>query len=86
MLTGRYSPRTGVRGVSLGQERLDLDETTLANVFQKAGYATGAFATLPLGQVPLPAGVGELRLRATEIPGQSAIDLRRVTLTLRPPE
>ncbi len=43
MLTGRYSPRTGVRGVSLGQERLNLDETTLANVFQKAGYATGAF-------------------------------------------
>jgi arylsulfatase A-like enzyme len=43
MLTGRYYPRTGVRGVSLGQERLNLDETTLADVFQKAGYATGIF-------------------------------------------
>jgi arylsulfatase A-like enzyme len=43
MLTGRYYPRTGVRGVSLGQERLNLDETTLADVFKKAGYRTGAF-------------------------------------------
>ena len=43
MLTGRYYPRTGVRGVSVGQERMNLDETTLAEVFRKAGYATGAF-------------------------------------------
>jgi arylsulfatase A-like enzyme len=43
MLTGRYYPRTGVRGVSVGQERLNLDETTLADVFQKGGYATGIF-------------------------------------------
>lgn len=42
-LTGRYHPRTGVYGVSLGQERMDLDETTLAQVFQAAGYATGIF-------------------------------------------
>lgn len=43
LLTGRYYPRTGVRGVSLGQERLNLDETTLAEVFHRSGYATGIF-------------------------------------------
>ncbi len=42
-LTGRYHPRGGVSGTSLGQERLDLDEHTLAEAFQAAGYATGAF-------------------------------------------
>ena len=42
-LTGRYHPRCGVRGVSRGGERLNLDETTIADIFQKAGYATGAF-------------------------------------------
>jgi arylsulfatase A-like enzyme len=42
-LTGRYHPRGGVRGVSTGQERLDLDEKTIADAFHAAGYATGAF-------------------------------------------
>ncbi len=42
-LTGRYHPRGGVIGVTRGEERLDLDETTLAQVFQQAGYATGCF-------------------------------------------
>jgi arylsulfatase A-like enzyme len=42
-LTGRYHARGGVRGVSTGQERLDLDERTIADTFQAAGYATGAF-------------------------------------------
>jgi arylsulfatase A-like enzyme len=42
-LTGRYYPRTGVSGVSLGQERMNADEMTLANVLHDAGYATGAF-------------------------------------------
>ena len=42
-LTGRYYPKTGVSGVSTGQERLNVDETTIANLFQAAGYATGAF-------------------------------------------
>ena len=40
MLTGRYHQRGGVRGVSTGGERLDLDEATLADMFQQAGYAT----------------------------------------------
>lgn len=42
-LTGRYHPRGGVRGVSEGAERLNLDEKTLADAFLAAGYATGAF-------------------------------------------
>lgn len=42
-LTGRYHPRCGVRGVSTGQERLNLDEKTIADAFANAGYATGAF-------------------------------------------
>jgi arylsulfatase A-like enzyme len=42
-LTGRYHPRTGVYGVSTGQERMDLDERTIADAFHAAGYATGAF-------------------------------------------
>ena len=42
-LTGRYHSRGGVRGVSTGQERLDLDERTVIDAFKAAGYATGAF-------------------------------------------
>ncbi len=42
-LTGRYHARGGVRGVSTGAERLNLDEKTIADTFSAAGYATGAF-------------------------------------------
>lgn len=42
-LTGRYHARSGVRGVSTGAERLNLDEKTIAQTFRAAGYATGAF-------------------------------------------
>lgn len=42
-LTGRYHPRGGVFNVSTGGERLDLDEKTIAQTFNAAGYATGAF-------------------------------------------
>jgi arylsulfatase A-like enzyme len=42
-LTGRYHPRSGVQGVSTGQERMDLGEKTIADAFKSAGYATGAF-------------------------------------------
>jgi arylsulfatase A-like enzyme len=42
-LTGRYFPRTGVRGVSTGFERLNVEEKTVADAFKAAGYATGAF-------------------------------------------
>ncbi|HOD81660.1 MAG: Arylsulfatase [Planctomycetes bacterium ADurb.Bin126] len=43
LLTGRYHLRGGVHGVSTGQERLNLDERTIADAFRKAGYATGCF-------------------------------------------
>ncbi len=43
ILTGRYSARGGVYSTSAGGERLDLDETTIAEVFKSAGYRTGVF-------------------------------------------
>lgn len=42
-LTGRYHSRGRVTGTSTGQERLNLDERTIAEAFKAAGYATGAF-------------------------------------------
>ncbi len=42
-LTGRYHPRSGVYSTSAGGERMDLDETTIADTFRAAGYRTGAF-------------------------------------------
>lgn len=42
-LTGRYHTRVGVRGVQNGNERLNLGERTIAEVFRDAGYATGLF-------------------------------------------
>lgn len=43
LLTGRFYPRAGVYSTSAGGERIDLDETTLADILQRNGYATGAF-------------------------------------------
>jgi arylsulfatase A-like enzyme len=51
-LTGRYYPRTGVSGVSRGQGRLNMDETTIADLFKAAGYATGAFGKWHNGTQP----------------------------------
>ena len=42
-LTGRYHPRSNVYSTSAGGERMDLDEMTIADLFKKSGYATGAF-------------------------------------------
>ena len=42
-LTGRYHPRSGVFSTGGGGERVDTDEETIADVFQKAGYDTGIF-------------------------------------------
>src|SRR4051794_14180689 len=42
-LTGRFFGRTGVHGVSTGEERLNLDEVTIAQAFKAANYATGCF-------------------------------------------
>lgn len=43
LLTGRYHLRGGVRGVSTGKERLNLDEKTIGDAFKAGGYATAAF-------------------------------------------
>jgi len=52
MLTGRYHARCGVRGVSTGAERMNLDERTIAETLQAAGYATGAFGKWHNGMQP----------------------------------
>jgi len=52
LLTGRYHPRGGVSGTSAGEERLDLDEHTIAESFQRAGYATGVFGKWHNGSQP----------------------------------
>ena len=41
------------------------------------------FRTMTLGEVKLEPGKGELKLRATDIPGKSVMELRRITLTLK---
>ncbi|MFP6762046.1 MAG: arylsulfatase, partial [Planctomycetaceae bacterium] len=51
-LTGRYYSRTGVSGVTRGEGRLNLDETTIADVFHEAGYATGIFGKWHNGTQP----------------------------------
>jgi arylsulfatase A-like enzyme len=43
LLTGRYHTRSGVFDTSEGGERMNLDETTFADIFREAGYATAAF-------------------------------------------
>ncbi len=59
-LTGRYHPRSGVYGTSAGGERMDPDETTVAETFKAAGYAAAAFGKWHNGmQYPLhPNGRG----------------------------
>ncbi len=42
-LTGRYHTRMGVYSTSTGGERFNADEQTIAEIFQRAGYATAAF-------------------------------------------
>ncbi len=52
LLTGRYHVRGGVYSTSAGGERLDLDETTIAEVFKSAGYATAAYGKWHNGMQP----------------------------------
>tara|TARA_Y100000588_G_scaffold255149_1_gene269686 strand:- start:4134 stop:5963 length:1830 start_codon:yes stop_codon:yes gene_type:complete len=51
-MTGRYNPRTGVRSASRGEERMDLDETTIFETFKAAGYKTAAFGKWHNGMQP----------------------------------
>jgi arylsulfatase A-like enzyme len=43
LLTGRYHPRGGVRDVSRGGERLNLNEKTIADALRAAGYVSALF-------------------------------------------
>ena len=43
LLTGRYSERTNVHGVTRNAEAMRHDEVTIAEVLKASGYATGAF-------------------------------------------
>ncbi len=52
LLTGRYFPRTGVYSTSAGGERMDYDETTLAEILKKAGYQTAAYGKWHNGTQP----------------------------------
>jgi len=52
LLTGRYHVRGGVYSTSEGGERLDLDENTIAEAFNTAGYNTGAFGKWHNGMQP----------------------------------
>ncbi|WP_373517358.1 arylsulfatase [Pricia sp.] len=52
LLTGRHFPRTGVYSTSAGGERMDYDETTLAEILKKAGYQTAAYGKWHNGTQP----------------------------------
>ncbi len=43
LLTGRYSLRTGVHGVTRAAETMRADEVTIAEIFKANGYTTGIF-------------------------------------------
>ena len=43
LLTGRYSLRSGVHGVTRGHETMRAEEVTIAELFHDAGYETGCF-------------------------------------------
>lgn len=51
-LTGRHFPRLGVYSTSAGGERFNLGETTIAEVFKKAGYRTAAYGKWHSGMQP----------------------------------
>ncbi len=52
ILTGRYFPRTGVYSTSEGGERINSDETTIADILRKAGYQTAAYGKWHNGVQP----------------------------------
>lgn len=49
LMTGRYNYRTGVVDTYAGRSMMDPQETTLAEMFGKAGYRTGIFGKWHLG-------------------------------------
>jgi arylsulfatase A-like enzyme len=65
LLTGRYALRSGVGGVSSGNERIEAGEKTIADCFKAAGYAPGIFGKWHNGAqwpyVPAARGFDEVR-------------------------
>lgn len=52
LLTGRYHVRSGVWSTGAGGERMDVDETTIAEIFKEAGYQTAAYGKWHNGMQP----------------------------------
>ena len=52
ILTGRYFIRTGVYETSSGGERINMNETTIAEILKKADYHTAAFGKWHNGMQP----------------------------------
>ncbi|WP_299537436.1 arylsulfatase [Ulvibacterium sp.] len=52
LLTGRHFPRLGVFDTSAGGERMNLGETTLAEILKNGGYATAAYGKWHNGMQP----------------------------------
>src|SRR4051812_48427128 len=52
LMTGRHEFKNGVTHTINERERMTLEATTIAEVFKKAGYATGIFGKWHLGDQP----------------------------------
>ncbi len=52
LLTGRYATRLGVHRTSAGGERMNLNETTIAELLKQAGYKTAAYGKWHNGMQP----------------------------------
>jgi len=52
LMTGRHFPRTGVYSTSSGGERMNYDETTLAELLKEVGYQTAAYGKWHSGMQP----------------------------------
>jgi arylsulfatase len=75
LMTGRHEFKNGVTHTILERERLTLDATTIADVLQSVGYATGIFGKWHLGDEeayrPERRGFGEVYIHGGGGIGQS---------------
>ena len=52
IMTGRYCFRTGLYNTRFGGDTLGINEITIAEILQQAGYRTGCFGKWHLGKYP----------------------------------